>query len=82
MSEFFVVRGARRQGVAGAAVRELFARHQGDWEIPFQDNNVAAARFWRRLAAAIAGDAVRESFRPVPNKPEIPPDVWITLSVA
>jgi hypothetical protein len=33
-------------------------------------------------SAAVAGDAVREELRPVPNKPEIPPDVWITLSVA
>ena len=81
MSEFFVVRGARRQGVAGAAVRELLARHPGEWEIPFQDNNVAAARFWRAMAIDVAGDAVREELRPVPNKPEIPPDVWITLTV-
>jgi predicted acetyltransferase len=82
MSEFFVVRGLRGSGVARVAVDELFARHPGEWEIPFQENNVAAARFWRRVAASVAGADVLEDRRPVPGKPEVPPDVWITLTVA
>ena len=77
MSEFFVVRGARRQGIARAAVAELFALHPGEWEIPFQEHNVAAARFWR----SVAGAAAHEERRPVPGKPEVPPDVWLTLTV-
>jgi predicted acetyltransferase len=80
MSEFFVVRGRRGHGVARAAVDELFARHPGEWEIPFQENNVAAARFWRRVAAEVAGRHVREERRPVPGKPEVPDDVWITIT--
>jgi predicted acetyltransferase len=63
-------------------VDELFARHPGEWEIPFQENNVAAARFWRRVAASVAGADVLEERRPVPGKPEVPPDVWLTLTVA
>jgi predicted acetyltransferase len=81
MSEFFVVRGLRGRGIARAAVDELFARHPGEWEIPFQENNVAAARFWRRVAAEVAGESAREDLRPVPGKPEVPPDVWLTLVV-
>jgi predicted acetyltransferase len=81
MSEFFVVRGLRGHGIARGAVDELFARHPGEWEIPFQENNVAAARFWRRVAAGVAGESVREERRPVPGKPEVPPDVWITITV-
>jgi predicted acetyltransferase len=81
MAEFFVVRGLRGRGVARAAVDELFARHPGTWEIPFQEANVAAARFWRRVAAEVGGDDAREERRPVPGKPEIPPDVWITITV-
>jgi predicted acetyltransferase len=81
MSEFFVVRGARGQGIARAAVDELFARYPGEWEIPFQENNVAAARFWRRVATSVAGENLREELRPVPGKPEIPPDVWLTITV-
>jgi predicted acetyltransferase len=81
MSEFFVVRGARRQGVGQEAVDELFRLHPGTWEIPFQEENVAAARFWRRAATGVAGDGFREQRRPVPAKPHLPPDVWITVTV-
>jgi predicted acetyltransferase len=81
MAELFVVRAARREGVGRAAVDALFALYPGAWEIPFQEENVAAARFWRRIAAEVAGDGVREERRPVPGKPDIPPDVWLTLTV-
>jgi predicted acetyltransferase len=82
MSEFFVVRGLRGHGIARAAARELFALHPGAWEIPFQEANIAAARFWRRLAASVCDDGVREERRPVPGKPEVPPDVWLTVTPA
>jgi predicted acetyltransferase len=81
LSEFFVVRGLRRHGVGRAAVRELFALHPGVWEIPFQEDNVAAARFWRRVAASVDRDGFREERRSVPGKPEVPPDVWLTVTV-
>lgn len=81
MSEFFVVRGLRGHGIARAAVDELFALYPGEWEIPFQERNGAAARFWRRVAADVAGESVREELRPVPGKPEVPHDVWLTLNV-
>ena len=81
MAEFFVVRAARGTGVARAAVDALFALYPGAWEIPFQEENPVAARFWRRVAAEAAVDGVLEERRPVPGKPEIPPDVWLTLTV-
>jgi predicted acetyltransferase len=80
MNEFFVVRGLRGSGIARAAVDEVFALHPGAWEIPFQERNVAAAKFWRRLAADV-GDNTREELRAVPGKPEIPHDVWLILTV-
>jgi predicted acetyltransferase len=82
MSEFFVVRSVRRQGVAGAAVDRLFALHPGTWEIPFQERNAGAARFWRRATERAARDGVREELRPVEGKPHIPHDVWLTVTVA
>ena len=81
MSEFFVVRGARGHGVGRAAVGELFVLYPGLWEIPFQEHNTAAARFWRSVAARAAGDDFREERRPVPGKPHLPPDVWLTFTV-
>ena len=81
MSEFFVVRAARRQGVGRAAVDALFALYPGRWQIPFQEENVAAARFWRGVAAEVAVGGVDEERRPVPGKPHIAPDVWLSFAV-
>jgi predicted acetyltransferase len=82
MHEFFVVRRVRREGLGRRAVRELFLLHPGSWEIAFQENNTAAARFWRGIAAAAAHDGVREERRPVAGKPHIPPDVWLVFDVS
>ena len=81
MFEFFVVRVVRGQGVGGAAAQALFALHPGVWEIPFQEENATAARSWRDVAARAAQDGVREERRPVPGKPHIPDDVWLTVTV-
>lgn len=79
MAEFFVVRAVRRQQVGHEAMLQLFGMHPGRWEIAFQEANTGSARFWRRVATAVAGDGWSEEPRPVPGKPEIAPDVWITL---
>jgi predicted acetyltransferase len=81
MGEFFVLRSARRRGIGHDAAIEALRLHPGRWEIAFQEENRGAARFWRGIAAEIAGLAYREERRPVPSKPHIPPDVWISLSV-
>lgn len=80
LNSFFVVRGARRSGIGLQAVQEILALHPGSWEVAFQDANTAAARFWRRVATTVAGDAWTEERRPVPGRPDLPPDVWISLS--
>ena len=79
MAGFFVVRGVRRRNVGHVAALEMLRRHPGVWEIPFQEENAGAARFWRVVADAAVGSAWREDRRPVPMKPHIPDDVWITL---
>ncbi|MCQ9181356.1 GNAT family N-acetyltransferase [Streptomyces sp. IBSBF 2953] len=82
LNSFFVVRGARRSGIGLRAVHEVVARHPGPWEIAFQDVNEGAAHFWRRVAAEIAGDAWTEEHRPVPHRPDLPPDAWISFEVS
>jgi predicted acetyltransferase len=79
MDGFFVVRGVRRLGVGRDAALAMLRRHPGVWEIPFQDDNAGAARFWRELATTAVGEVWIEDRRPVPMKPHIPDDVWITL---
>ncbi|GGS91889.1 acetyltransferase [Nonomuraea spiralis] len=82
LNSFFVVRGARRSGIGMVAVREVISRHPGPWEIAFQDSNEAAVAFWRRVATEIAGEAWTEERRAVPNRPDVPPDVWISFTAA
>ncbi|MGW4894019.1 GNAT family N-acetyltransferase [Kitasatospora sp. NPDC004240] len=79
LNSFFVVRGARRTGIGLRAVQEIVARHPGPWKVAFQDVNTAAVRFWRRVATEIADDAWTEERCPVPGRPDLPPDVWISL---
>lgn len=81
LNSFFVVRGARRTGIGLRAVHEVVARHPGPWEVAFQDTNTAAVRFWRRVATEMTGDAWTEERRPVPGRPDTPPDVWISFHV-
>ncbi|WP_330455942.1 GNAT family N-acetyltransferase [Streptomyces sp. NBC_00820] len=81
LNSFFVVRGARRAGVGLRAVREILARHPGRWEIAFQHDNAPAVSFWHRVAREVAGDAWEQAVRPVPGRPELPPDVWISFVV-
>lgn len=59
LGEFFVVRGARRRGVGAAAVRALFARFPGAWEVRVRRSNGPARAFWTR----VLGAAVRSELR-------------------
>ena len=79
IQSFFIVRALRRQDVGGAAARALLRGAPGRWEIGFQEENPGAARFWRRVAQDVAGDAWHEEQRPVPDKPWLPHDHFILL---
>lgn len=79
LNSFFVVRGARRAGHGLRAVQDVVARHAGRWEVAFQEQNAKAVCFWRRVAGEIAGTSWNEERRPVPGRPELPPDVWISF---
>ena len=49
MSEFFVMRKYRRNGVGRAAVQILFDSFPGDWQIRQLAANRPATRFWRSV---------------------------------
>lgn len=49
MSEFFVLRRLRGQGVGRRAVFALFERFRGRWEISELIRNAPAIAFWRRV---------------------------------
>jgi predicted acetyltransferase len=48
LSELFVVHRYRGCGVAVVAVRELFSRYKGRWELGALRDNTRAVSFWRR----------------------------------
>lgn len=81
MDHFFVARRARRLGLGRELALEVLHRHPGEWRIGFQEENPAAARFWRRLATDLVGDRWSEEAVPVPGKPWIPDDRVLHLTV-
>jgi predicted acetyltransferase len=80
MDAFWTAPVARRGGLGMRLATHVVAHHPGPWTIAFQDHNDAAGGFWRRVAAELfgpEGEAWVEELRPVPGKPEVPPDHWI-----
>lgn len=52
MAEFYVAPAMRGRGVGGFAVGEVFARHQGIWEIGVFAGNIPALAFWSRVLSS------------------------------
>jgi predicted acetyltransferase len=80
MDAFWTAPVARRGGLGLALASHVVAEHPGPWTIAYQNDNVAAGGFWRRVATelfGVEGEAWTEEQRPVPGKPEVPPDHWI-----
>lgn len=48
MAEFFVLRPHRRKNLGRRAVREILARHPGNWHVANMVQNVAADAFWSK----------------------------------
>lgn len=69
---FFVLRALRGQGVGHRAALELLRQRPGRWGIAFQEENLGAGRFWRRVATAAVGGAWRK-------EPGQGPDIWLLL---
>lgn len=75
---FWVAPAVRREGIGRQLALELLARHDGPWSIAFQHENESAGRFWREIADAAFGPGRwSEELRPVPGRPQTPPDHFI-----
>ncbi|MGW5191264.1 GNAT family N-acetyltransferase [Kribbella sp. NPDC004138] len=81
LNGFFMVRPVRRSGFGLRAVQEVLAHHPGPCEVAFQASNEKAVRFWQRVATEISSDVWTQEARPIPGKPDTPPDLWISFKV-
>lgn len=60
MAEFFIARAMRRLGIGATAVRLIFSRFAGRWEITEHLRNASAVVFWRRVVASYTLGNYRE----------------------
>ena len=79
IGEFFIKPEFRRTGIGAASVGQILQKFQGNWEIPFQNENPRAAIFWRKTITEL-GYVATEVNLPVVDKPELPHDVWLSFS--
>jgi predicted acetyltransferase len=68
MNDFFIVNQFRRTGVGASAVREIFRRHHGQWEVGWATKNKPAELFWRSVT-----QPWHPENWPVPQAPGAPP---------
>jgi predicted acetyltransferase len=73
IGELFIKSQFRRSGIGGSAVAEILHKFAGNWEIPFQEENLKAAIFWRRKIPEL-GYQTTES--------NLLNDVWLSFTTA
>ena len=79
IGEFFIKPDFRRQGTGVAVVDLILRRFKGNWEIPFQNENIAAAIFWRKTIPKL-GFEVAEVNPPIIDSPDSAHDIWLTFA--
>ena len=71
IGEFFIKSEFRSLGVGRCAVAEILPRFAGNWEIPFQEENVKAANFWRRTITELGYETTEANLLN---------DVWLSFN--
>ena len=73
IGEFFIKSEFRGFGVGRCAIAEILPRFAGNWEIPFQEENVKAANFWRRTITELGYETTEANLLN---------DVWLSFTIA
>jgi len=60
MSEFFIMRKYRHQGIGEHVARWIFDHHPGSWQVGQISQNPAAVTFWRKVIARYTHDNFEE----------------------
>ncbi len=56
MSEFFVMKKYRRQGIGKFAAIQVFNMHKGNWELTIHPQNPVSMSFWTNVIEECVGD--------------------------
>ncbi len=59
MSEFFVLKKYRRQGIGKKAAIEVLKMHPGKWELTVHPNNPVSHKFWNSVISEVAAGEVQ-----------------------
>lgn len=73
IGEFFIKSEFRRSCIGRCAVAEILPRFAGNWEIPFQEENVKAANFWRRTITELGYET---------TEAKLVNDIWLSFTIA
>lgn len=60
ISEFFILRKYRKEGIGKQAACYLFDLFPGEWEVAELETNLPAQRFWRKVIAAYTNNNYSE----------------------
>lgn len=78
LNSFFLVAPARRKGLGLAFARAVLLATPGTWSVAYQERNRAASAFWPQVASSFEPDWRRE-ISASSNRPDVPPDTWLTF---
>jgi predicted acetyltransferase len=67
MSEFFIMKKYRRNGIGKTVAKEVFNLHKGKWELTIHPKNPVALQFW----PAVIEDCVGNAYSVIENVPHV-----------
>ncbi|KGA98396.1 acetyltransferase [Alkalihalobacillus alcalophilus ATCC 27647 = CGMCC 1.3604] len=63
MSDFFIMRKFRKQGLGLKVAHQVFNQYRGNWEIKQTAKNIAAQHFWRKVVSGYRdGEVLKEDY--------------------
>ena len=60
LSEFFIMKKYRKQGIGKYAAKEVLRKHPGKWELTVHPKNPVSHKFWKSVISEIAQSEMKE----------------------
>jgi predicted acetyltransferase len=78
ISEFFVLRSFRRQGIATQFAHHIFNLHYGQWQVAEIETNTSSQEFWRKTISTFTGNDFVEEWSD--SQPKGPKQVFKSIA--